>query len=504
MMGEWKRREWIVGALLWVASCAPFHSSGTYPGDEGPDSIGKSPNQITRISEAIEPAIFLIRAGGGTGSAFLFGGPNTVVTNRHVVEAIALNGTVYLRPVVRREDGFTDLGEEVPAELTWKHPDLDLAILTLKDDPRRKPLISAPLEEGRYFRRGKKVLAHGFPSTLSPIVSDGVISGHYRDPRSGATFYLTDAALASGSSGGPITDYDGNLVGMTTALYNFDPGETGFHWGFALPASVIERLVREYQSGQSAPVDVEALLEQIRSAPGTRARIRSLRKAFEKVVNSSGTHRELLENLTVLMGQTRGLVRIQSRKEFDEGLRAVLYMAEVSMRRGFDLARRDVPGSDEQVLKGLRSFIELLTRWHLEMTDDMGLQSSEEMEDLFSTILNIYAESFKDYARRARRACVEFSTFKKGDPTAGRTYEYWSAFTETEMMRRLIVMSGGMSEMVVDAANQIRNEPQFYRLRGALLQLKRAQADVGHVFGNECAYLLKRGHKSSDKKEETP
>ncbi len=71
-----------------------------------------------------------------------------------------------------------------------------------------------------------------------------------------------------------------------------------------------------------------------------------------------------------------------------------------------------------------------------------------------------------------------------------RTYEYWSAFTETEMMRRLIVLSGGMSERVVAAASRVHLEPEFYRLRGALMELKRSQAEVGKVFANECAFVL--------------
>ena len=85
-----------------------------------------------------------------------------------------------------------------------------------------------------------------------------------------------------------------------------------------------------------------------------------------------------------------------------------------------------------------------------------------------------------------------------------RTYEYWSAFTETEMMRRLIVLSGGMSERVVAAASRVHQEPEFYRLRGALMELKRSQAAVGKVFANECAFVLEAHLSRNPKKSPRP
>ena len=479
--------------VLAVGGCAgPNSTLGISPGNGLDEPAGES---IQKVAEALEPALFLIRAGAGTGSGFLFGQLDTVVTNRHVVEGVALGETIYVRPVQKREDGFTDLGPEQPAILALKHPDLDLAIIRLQYSADGEPIQMASRDDGAYAMRGMKVLAHGFPSTLSPIVSDGIVSGHYRDPRSGAIFYLTDAALASGSSGGPVTDYQGKLVGMTTALYHYDKGETGFHWGFVLPADAIAQVVNDYQRGDVAPLNVGELVERIRSTQGTSGQIASLRKAFERVVNGSGTHRELLENLSQLMAETHPAIQIRSSEDFEEGLRAVLHMAEVSMRRSFDLARRDVPGSDQKVLSGLRTFIELLTRWHLEVTDDVGLQSPEDLENLLSTVINIYSESFREYAYRARNACIEFSGYERSDPTTKRTYEYWSAFTETEMMRRLIVMSGGMSEQAVQAANKVRGEAAFYRLRGALVELRRAQAEVGRVFERECAFVLQAKQK---------
>ena len=453
--------------------------------------VGKPIEQpiISEVSDQVEPSLFFIRAGGGTGSGFLFRDPGLVATNRHVVEGVGLGEEVILRPVIRREDGFTDLGGELQGTLVLKHPDLDLALVTLNQSWDATPLV--PLKSSmKYLGRGMAVLAHGFPSTLSPIVSDGILSGHYRDPRSGTIFYITDAALASGSSGGPVTDYDGALVGMTTGLYRFSEGEEGFNWGFVLPASVLEGVVEKYLEGEEEVVAVEDLVAKVRNRESTEGQIRELRTGFVELVNRSGTHLELLENLTEYMVATRPIIRIQSASDFQEGLRTVFHLAEVSMQRSFDLARRDVPGSNQKVLGALQDFMKLLSGWHLQVTDELPLDTPRQLENMLSTVLNIYSASFREYAGRAKKACVAFSGYESSDPLTKRTYEYWSAFTETEMMRRLIVLSGGMSERVVAAASRVHQEPEFYRLRGALMELKKSQAAVGKVFANECAFVL--------------
>ena len=51
----------------------------------------------------------------------------------------------------------------------------------------------------------------------------------------------------------------------------------------------------------------------------------------------------------------------------------MFHLAEVSMQRSFDLARRDVPGSNQKVLGALQEFMKLLSGWHLQVTDDLPL-----------------------------------------------------------------------------------------------------------------------------------
>jgi S1-C subfamily serine protease len=87
---------------------------------------------------------------------------------------------------------------------------------------------------------GDAVVAVGFPFGIGPSVSAGVVSGLKREYRSlgGATALSNliqfDAAVNPGSSGGPLLNAAGEVVGLVTAM--LDPGGGGFVGiGFAVP-----------------------------------------------------------------------------------------------------------------------------------------------------------------------------------------------------------------------------------------------------------------------------
>ena len=174
-----------------------------------------------------------------------------------------------------------------------------------------------------------------------------------------------------------MTNYTGELVGMTTGLYRFSEGEEGFNWGFICHPPSWKRWSTSIWKGKGAVVSVEDLVDEVRKRESTEGQIRALRAGFVELVNRSGTHLELLENLTEYMLATRPVIRIQSATDFQEGLRTVFHLAEVSMQRSFDLARRDVPGSNQKVLGALQEFMKLLSGWIL-VTDDLPLDTPEQ------------------------------------------------------------------------------------------------------------------------------
>jgi S1-C subfamily serine protease len=146
----------------------------------------------------------------------------------------------------------------------------DLALLSARV-PEGVPAIiwagSSPLV------RGQEVLALGFPIGLSSVsLTRGVVSSPHQTYQ-GVTFVQTDAAINPGSSGGPLVDLEGRLVGMSVAkVAQVDVDAVGF----AVPATdVLEFLAREAPGLRvlmdTSTGDEPAEAEPVRpSAAGTR------------------------------------------------------------------------------------------------------------------------------------------------------------------------------------------------------------------------------------------
>ena len=97
---------------------------------------------------------------------------------------------------------------------------------------------------------GDQVLAIGNPFGVGQTVTSGIISALGRSHLGINTFenfIQTDAAINPGNSGGALTDINGNLMGINTAIYSRSGGSMGI--GFAIPVStakvVLDGIVRE-------------------------------------------------------------------------------------------------------------------------------------------------------------------------------------------------------------------------------------------------------------------
>jgi serine protease DegQ len=102
-------------------------------------------------------------------------------------------------------------------------------------------LQAATLASTKTVLEGAHVTAVGFPFGIGPSVTAGVVSGterQYRAPEGGhmmRELIQFDAAVNPGSSGGPLVNAAGEVVGIVTAI--LAAGErNGFSGiGFAVP-----------------------------------------------------------------------------------------------------------------------------------------------------------------------------------------------------------------------------------------------------------------------------
>jgi S1-C subfamily serine protease len=195
------------------------------------------PSPYTRAYDAVRPSVVRVRATNdglehddhaqrAVGSGVVIVENGTILTNLHVVAGASRITVVFAN------------GERSEAKLLSAQPQNDLAVIqatVLPDD-----LKPATLGSSKQLVEGDHVIAVGFPFGIGPSVSAGVVSGlgrEYRDPggeRQLSDLIQFDAAANPGSSGGPLVNAAGEVVGIVTAM--LDPGGGGFAGiGFAVP-----------------------------------------------------------------------------------------------------------------------------------------------------------------------------------------------------------------------------------------------------------------------------
>ena len=181
----------------------------------GPPAAGSVEAAVARAA----PAVVSIQAGPLSGSGFLIA-DRTVVTGWHVVSDDRdpdPGGQV----AVTLSDGQT-----VPGRVVALDPAIDLAVVDLA-----RPVAGvAPLRfaDAATIRPGQPVVAIGTPSGLAQTVTVGVVSHPARnDARlrlspAQVNMVQTDTPVSPGSSGGPLLDMAGDVVGVLLLRPEFD------------------------------------------------------------------------------------------------------------------------------------------------------------------------------------------------------------------------------------------------------------------------------------------
>ncbi|HEX4589183.1 MAG TPA: trypsin-like peptidase domain-containing protein [Gemmataceae bacterium] len=199
-----------------VVSIEAIKPSGTKP-DGKPRTVEDSGSGV------------LIAADDGRGAL--------VITNNHVVTGAAIG-----QISVNLSDGRLLRPTQVLAD-----PETDVALLRV--DGAGLPL--APLGDSDRARVGQWVLAVGSPFGLNQSVTHGIISARERGSVSLGTtirikdFLQTDAAINPGSSGGPLVNLDGEVIGINTAIASQSGSNSGV--AFSIPINLVRRVARQLQ-----------------------------------------------------------------------------------------------------------------------------------------------------------------------------------------------------------------------------------------------------------------
>lgn len=164
------------------------------------------------------------------GSGFIIDENGYIITNNHVIDKASAITVV--------------LADNTTAEavIIGKDPKTDIALIKIDADIKLQPVKFGNSDK---IRIGDWVLAIGNPFGLGGSVTAGIVSAKSRDIEAGPydSFIQTDASINQGSSGGPMFNMAGEVIGVNTAIFSTNGGSMGV--GFAIPVNLIDFVINQ-------------------------------------------------------------------------------------------------------------------------------------------------------------------------------------------------------------------------------------------------------------------
>ena len=193
-------------------------------------SIDISTHSPASIYKKINPAIVAVDSqladGISCGTGCIIDKNGTILTSAHILEdgkdiiVTMSNGEDYKAKVIKR------LGENK-----------DIALLKISVPYYLK---TVKLGDSSKIKVGESVLAIGNPFGFKGTLTKGIISRiDYAKNR-----IQTDAAINPGSSGGPLLNTQGEIIGINQAIYNPDNNISNIGIGFATPVNLIKEYLK--------------------------------------------------------------------------------------------------------------------------------------------------------------------------------------------------------------------------------------------------------------------
>ncbi len=245
-------------------------------------------DEAKKIYNSSQDSVFLVYlndssgAPSALGSAFLVA-PRLLVTNAHVADAgspVLAVGPVRLPLKILRTDEKNDL-----------------ALLSVDVDLTSRPLQLASAA----VSPGEEVFAIGNPEGLEKTISQGIISGLRK--RGDRDLLQVTSPISHGSSGGPILNAKGEVVGVAVGML-----EDGQNLNFAVPVAYV-RAILEQKADAATASNVDGSLSDAKDIFSKRAQAeysgdpsseyqqqtRKLRELMEAIVASTSREDALTE-----------------------------------------------------------------------------------------------------------------------------------------------------------------------------------------------------------------
>jgi serine protease Do len=185
----------------------------------------------------------LVTTRRASGSGVVVDPEGYIVTNAHVVRG-AQQLRVALTMPAKGRSILAARSRMAGARIVGIDVETDLAVVKVEE----QNLPALAFADSDELRAGQIVMAFGSPLGLHNSASMGVIGAVARqlEPESPMIYVQTDAAINPGSSGGPLVDLRGRVIGINTLIFSRAGGYEGV--GFAAPSNIVRTVYEQIRT----------------------------------------------------------------------------------------------------------------------------------------------------------------------------------------------------------------------------------------------------------------
>ncbi|PWT81382.1 MAG: peptidase S1 [Blastocatellia bacterium] len=179
-----------------------------------------------------------------SGSGVIVAPDGYILTNAHVIDR-AQRVRVDIPEPVTGQSILARRSRTVSGQIVGIDRETDLALIKVEE--QNLPVLT--FADSDELKAGQLVMAFGSPLGLNNSVSLGIISSVARqlESESPMIYVQTDASINPGSSGGPLVDVRGRIVGISTFIASHAGGNEGL--GFAAPSNIARTVYEQIRKG---------------------------------------------------------------------------------------------------------------------------------------------------------------------------------------------------------------------------------------------------------------